>query len=57
MNDRELTTHAEAVLARMDQLMERCRQREEEAAALIARMRKTIEKAEAVMARFDQLQG
>lgn len=57
MNDRELTNQAEAVLARMDQLMERCRQRDEEAAAIIARMRATIDQAEAVMARFDQLQG
>lgn len=43
------------LLDQLDALMERCRQRDEESAAIIARVRKTIDQAEAEMARFERL--
>ncbi len=57
MNDLELINQAEQLLARMDELMARCAARDAQARAQIARMRETIDQAEAVMARFDQLQS
>lgn len=48
------STDLSLLLDQMDALMERCRRRDQECAARIARMRATIDQAEARMARFDQ---